>query len=95
MPHTRSAKKRLKQNEKRRMRNRAAKSALKTFMKRVEAAIEANELDRAWEEYRIACKKIDKAAARRIMHPNNAARKKSKLAQRLAQLVKQHGQPSQ
>jgi len=74
------------------MRNRAAKSAIKTFMKRVEAAIEANDPERAREEFRIACKKIDKAAARRIIHPNNAARKKSKLAQRLAQLVKQQEQ---
>ena len=96
MPHTKSAKKRLRQNEKRRIRNRAVKSTIKTHMRRVEAAIEADDLDRAREEYRIACKKIDKAAARRIIHPNNAARKKSKLAQKLAQLVQQtEQQPAQ
>jgi small subunit ribosomal protein S20 len=65
---------------------------IKTHMKRVEAAIEANDPDRAKEEYRLACKKIDKAAARRIIHPNSAARKKSKLAQKLARLAQQTAQ---
>jgi small subunit ribosomal protein S20 len=81
MPHTRSAKKNLRKSEKRRLRNRAAKKTIKTQIKRFEAAIAANEsIETVQKEYNLAAKKLDKAAARRIVHPNLAARKKSQLA---------------
>ena len=80
MPHTGSAKKRLRQYEKRRLRNRATKSAIKTQIKRFQAVAKEGSLDQLREEYNLAAKKLDKAAARRVVHPNLAARKKSQLA---------------
>jgi small subunit ribosomal protein S20 len=84
MPHTRSAKKNLRKSEKRRMRNRAAKSAIKTQIKRFLAAVDGP-VDKLREEYNLAAKKLDKAAAKRVIHPNLAARKKSQLARALNQ----------
>ena len=81
MPHTRSAKKNLRKNEKRRLRNRAARKTIKTQIKRFQAALAAEvPLETAQKELNLAAKKLDKAAARRIIHPNLAARKKSQLA---------------
>src|SRR5436309_1560064 len=82
MPHTRSAKKNLRKAEKRRLRNRAAKRTIKTHIKRFVAAL-GTSLEAAQKEYSLAAKKLDKAAARRIIHPNLAARKKSQMAQAL------------
>ena len=89
MPHTRSAKKRLRQNRKRYLRNRSVKHTIKTFMKKVFAAIEQKDLEGARQFYRIAAKKIDKAAARRIIHPNKGNRLKRRLALRLNALEKE------
>jgi len=83
MPHTRSAKKRLRQNEKRRVRNRAAKSAIKTQIKKVLAVAKEGNLEQLRQEYNLAAKRLDKAAAKRVVHPNLAARKKSQLARLL------------
>ena len=80
MPNTPSAIKRLRQNVKRRMRNRIAKKLIKTYSKRALAAATAGELERAEADFRTATAKIDKAGARRVLHPNTAARRKSKLA---------------
>jgi small subunit ribosomal protein S20 len=80
MPNTPSAIKRLKQSEKRRMRNRIAKKVIKTYTKRTLAAAAAKEFDAAEADFRTATAKIDKAGVRRILHPNTAARRKSKLA---------------
>jgi small subunit ribosomal protein S20 len=85
MPHTSSAKKHLRQDEKRRLRNRAALRALKTQLKRVQAAPAGTALDALRKEYTLAVKKLDKAAAKRVIHPNQAARKKSQLARLLHQ----------
>jgi small subunit ribosomal protein S20 len=79
MPNTPSAIKRLKQNTKRRMRNRIAKKIIKTYTKRALAAAAAQEFEKAEADFRFAVTKIDKAGARRILHPNTAARRKSKL----------------
>lgn len=83
MPHTRSAKKQLRKIHKRRLHNRAIKSAIRTQIKRVEAAAESGASEQLQQEYNLAAKKLDKAAAKRIIHPNLAARKKSQLAQLL------------
>jgi small subunit ribosomal protein S20 len=83
MPHTRSAKKQLRKNLKRRLRNRATVKALKTQIKKVRAASTASTLDDLRKEYNLAAKKLDRAAAKRIIHPNKAARKKSQLARLL------------
>ena len=81
MPHKQSAKKRLRQDEVRRLRNRAAKRVVKTHIKRVEAAATAEGgVEQLRQEYNLAAKKLDQAAAKRVIHPNLAARKKSQLA---------------
>jgi small subunit ribosomal protein S20 len=80
MPNTPSAIKRLRQSEKRRLRNRVAKKIIKTFTKRTLAAAAAREFDKAEADFRTATAKIDKAGAHRVLHPNTAARRKSKLA---------------
>ena len=83
MPHTRSAKKRLRQNEKRRLENRSVKKAIKTQIKKVLEAARSGPAEQLRKEFDLAAKKLDKAAARRIVHPNLAARKKSQLARLL------------
>ncbi|GIW86846.1 MAG: hypothetical protein KatS3mg108_1170 [Isosphaeraceae bacterium] len=79
MPHTPSAKKRLKQSQKRRLRNRIAKKIIKTYSKRALAAAHAGKFDQAEADFRFAVAKIDKAGVRRILHPNTADRRKSRL----------------
>lgn len=80
MPNTPSAIKRLKQNVKRRLHNRIAKKIIKTLSKRSFAAVAAKEFEKAEADFRLATAKIDKAGIRRVLHPNTAARRKSKLA---------------
>lgn len=79
MPNSPSAIKRLKQNAKRRMRNRIAKKVIKTYSKRAMAAATAGEFEKAEADFRTAVAKIDKAGVRRVLHPNTAARRKSRL----------------
>jgi small subunit ribosomal protein S20 len=83
MPHTKSAKKHQRQSEKRRMANRATKKALKTQIKRFLAAETEGTPDKLQAEYNLAAKKLDKAAAKRVIHPNQASRKKSQVAKLL------------
>jgi small subunit ribosomal protein S20 len=80
MPHTKSAKKRLRQNEKRRLSNRAVKKAIKTQIKKVLEIAQTSPVEQLRQEFNLAAKKLDKAAAKKIVHPNLAARKKSQLA---------------
>ncbi|GIW93173.1 MAG: 30S ribosomal protein S20 [Pirellulaceae bacterium] len=83
MPTTRSAKKRLRQNVKRRMHNRAIKSTIKTYAKRVLQALAAQDIAKAEAEYREFARRIDRAATHRVLHPNAAARRKSRLQARI------------
>ena len=80
MPTTPSAIKRLKQSQKRRMHNRITKKIIKTLIKRAMASVAAKEFEKAEADFRQATAKIDKAGVRRVLHPNTAARRKSKLA---------------
>ena len=82
MPHTRSAKKSLRKNEERRRHNRAIKRAIKEQIKKVQTAAEGP-IEQLRTEFNLAAKKLDKAAAKRVVHPNLAARKKSQLARLL------------
>jgi small subunit ribosomal protein S20 len=83
MPNIASARKRLRQNIKRRIRNRSVKSELKTEIRKVNETAAGGKLDAAEAEFRIAVAKIDRAASKRIIHPNRAARLKSRLSARL------------
>jgi small subunit ribosomal protein S20 len=83
MPHTKSAKKHLRQSEKRRELNRAAKKAIRTQIKQVVEVAKSGTVEQLQKEYNLAAKKLDKAAAKRVVHPNMAARKKSQLGKLL------------
>lgn len=90
MANTKSALKRAEIAERNRVRNKSYKSAVKTLMKKYFAAIDtyaANPSPESKQEVLArmseAYSKIDRAVKRGVLHPNNGARKKSKLAQRL------------
>ncbi|MCF6154655.1 MAG: 30S ribosomal protein S20 [Candidatus Brocadia sp.] len=83
MPIMQSAKKRLRQNIKRNLRNRSYRSALKTQIKNFLGVMKAGNVQAAEEELRLAIKKLDKAAAKGILHKNTVSRKKSRLTKRL------------
>ena len=82
MPHTPSAKKSLRKTEVRRIHNRTVIRVIKTHIKRFDAAVDGS-LAALQVEYNLAATKLDKAAARGIIHKNLAARKKSQLARKL------------
>jgi small subunit ribosomal protein S20 len=89
--HSLSAKKRIRQNAKRRMTNRVRKSQIKTQTKHFEAALSAADVKAAEEQLRLAAKRLDKAASKSTMHKRTASRKKSRLAKKLNQLKTQKG----
>ena len=80
MANIKSAKKRIKVIATKTERNKAIKSEVKTYIKKVEAAVAAKDAAAAKEAFAIASKKIDMAASKGIYHKNNAARKVSRLA---------------
>jgi len=80
MPNSPSAIKRLKQNGKRRLRNRIVKKVIKTYTKRTMAAVTAGEFEKAEADFRMTTGRIDRAGGKRVLHPNTAARRKSKFA---------------
>lgn len=82
MPNIKSAKKRVLIAEVNSMRNKSYNSALKTAIKKADAAIKDNSADKA-ECVKVAVKKIDQAVSKGILHKNTAARKKSALVVRL------------
>ena len=82
MPNIKSAKKRVLVNATKQARNKSANSALKTALKKANAAIEANSDDKE-VAVKLAIKKIDQAVAKGLLHKNNAARKKSALTVKL------------
>lgn len=82
MPNIKSAKKRVLVNEANYQRNKSYRSALRTALKKADAAIEAKSADAA-ETVKVAVKKLDQAEAKGIMHRNAVARKKSQLANRM------------
>lgn len=83
MANIKSQIKRNRQNEKRRLRNKAVKSEIKTRMKKAVEAAEAGS-DDVEERYRLAQKRIDMAVSKGILHKKTAARRKSRLAKRVA-----------
>lgn len=82
MPNIKSAKKRVLVNATKAANNKAANSALKTAIKKANVAIETNADNKA-EAVKVAVKKLDHAAAKGLIHKNNAAHKKSQLAIKL------------
>ena len=84
MPHTKGAKKRLRQNEKRRELNRTTKKAVKTQIKKVLETAKTGTAAELQQEYNLAAKKLDKAASKGVIHKNQAANKKSALSAKIA-----------
>ena len=85
MANIRSQEKRIQRSERERLENRRRTSTVKTYFRRLEQALEAGDQATTESEYRALVSKIDKAAEHGALHPNNAARKKS----RAARLVRQ------
>ncbi len=88
MANTKSAKKRIRQNDAHRQRNRSrigrARTAVKAVVKAAaEASVETGDEARAEALYRRAASELDRAAKHRVIHPNAAARTRSRLASRL------------
>jgi len=81
--------KRNRQNEKRRLRNRVYAGRARTSVKKARLAIESNDTENAAEATRQAVSALDKAAEKGTIHKNNAARRKSRLMKRLAELQSQ------
>lgn len=86
MANIKSAIKRNKQNEKRRLRNRIYRGRARSFVKKARKAIEEKDLENARAAALQAISALDKAAEKGIVHKNNAARRKSRLMKRLADL---------
>ena len=86
MAHSLSAKKRIRQNEKRNTINRGRKSRVKTQVKHFEDAMKDGNVEVATEQLRLVTKRLDETAATSTMHKKTASRKKSRLAKRLNQL---------
>ncbi|MDL5041082.1 30S ribosomal protein S20 [Heyndrickxia coagulans] len=83
MPNIKSAIKRVKVNEKNYAQNTAAKSAMRTAVKKFEAAVENND-ENAKELLVDAVKRLDKAASKGLIHKNAASRQKSRLMKKLS-----------
>jgi len=82
LANIKSAIKRIRQSEKRRVRNRAVRSRMRTYVKQANTAIVRGEED-AVEAVRAAISELDRAAKKGIIHSNNAARRKSRLMKKL------------
>lgn len=87
MPNIKSAKKRVLVNQAKAARNKAARSALKTQLKKFDAAITEGNRSQADTEYKLAVKAVDQASARGLLHKNNAAHKKSSMTLRLSKIA--------
>ncbi len=79
MPHTASAKKRLRQSEKRHIHNKAIKSRLATLRRRFTETVEAGDLPKAEEALQAVQKAFDQAGAKKTVHKNTAGRKISRM----------------
>ncbi len=85
MPNNRNAEKAVRQTEKRRLRNRASRTALKTVIRKAEETA-TGEAAAAQASFRDAIKKIDQSAAKHLIHANKAARDKSRLTKLINKL---------
>ena len=87
MAHTRSAKKRIRQDIERRSRNRWRKGQIRDAVKAFDQAVHANDPAAASEQLKACYKTLDQVAAKGTIHKNAANRRKSRLAKRLAKMT--------
>jgi len=85
LANLKSSIKRLRSSERRKLRNRVYRGRARTAVKRARTLIDSGKHEEAQEAVRVAASALDKAASKGIIHKNNAARRKSRLAQRLIQ----------
>ncbi len=83
MAHSLSAKKRVRQNAKKKAINRARKSEVKTGIKKLEEIIKSGDAAKAMEQLKAVARELDQVSSTSTMHKNTAARKKSRLAKRV------------
>jgi small subunit ribosomal protein S20 len=86
MAHTASARKRIRQSEKRSLRNKGYKSKMKTFIKKFNEIVKTSDLEKAEQFFVEAQSVIAKTASKGVIHKNNAARKISRLSEKLNSL---------
>ena len=86
MANIKSQLKRIKTNEKARLRNKAVKSELKTYVRRVREAVAAADKEKASTALAEASRKLDKAVSKGVIHANQAANRKSALAKAVGTL---------
>ena len=87
MPNIKSAKKRVLVSQAKAAQNKAAKSAIKTNLKKFEAAVAEGNRSEAEGAYKVAVKAVDQAVGHGLLHRNNAARKKSSMTIKLNKLA--------
>ena len=85
MPTHKSAEKRVRVSEKRRLRNKSVRTEVKTSITRAEKLIFAGEMEAAKEAVAVAVSSLDNAAEKGILHSNNTSRRKSRLVRKLNQ----------
>ena len=83
MPNNVNAEKAMRQSEKARLRNRAGRTMLRTVIRKVIEAVAAGDATVTQQAFRFACRRIDQAAAKHLIHANKAARLKSRLTAKL------------
>jgi small subunit ribosomal protein S20 len=83
LPHSKSAQKQVRVSEKRQLRNKSVRSLCKTDITKAESLIFSGELEAAKQAVAEAIISLDKAAEKGVIHPNNAARRKSRLMKKL------------
>ena len=86
MANIKSQIKRIKTNEKARLRNKAVKSSLKTAIRKAREAAASGDVQKAVEAQRAAARQLDKAVSKGVIHKNQAANKKSALASKVASI---------
>jgi small subunit ribosomal protein S20 len=87
LANTKSAKKRIRVNEEKRLRNRPLRTAARTFVKKAELAIRAGDEETAATAVGNAISMLDRVASKGVIHRNNAARRKSRLMRKFNQLA--------
>lgn len=87
MPNIKSAKKRVKVIEAKTLKNKMARTQLKTVIKKFLAAVESGNKEEAVALYPVTVKKIDQAVAKGLLHKNNAANKKSRFARLISKMA--------
>ena len=87
MPNIKSQMKRDRKNKEQQVKNKAEKSAMKTAMKKFDAAVTAGDKEAAATNYKVAVSAVDRAAGKNLIHKNNAAHKKSAMDKKMNEMA--------